>query len=57
LGLLQFPHNPLRGMMLVLEVVTVFIKPLLTLIFVLVNRRSSARQVLTSVIEIQDLRR
>jgi hypothetical protein len=52
LGLLQFPHNPLRGMMLVLEVVTVFIKPLLTLIFVLVNRRSSARQVLTSLIEI-----
>ena len=42
-------------MMLVLEIVTLFIKPLLTLLFVLANRRSSARQVLTSVIEIQDL--
>jgi hypothetical protein len=45
----------LRRMMLVLEIMTLFIKPLLTLLFVLANRRRSARQVLTSVIEIQDL--
>ena len=54
-GLLQFPQNPLRRMMLVLEIVTLFIKPLLTFLFVLANRRSSARQVLTGVVEIQNL--
>src|SRR6266581_7311860 len=54
-GLLQFPQNPLRRMMLVLEIMTLFIQPLLTVLFVLANRCRSARQVLTGVVEIQDL--
>src|SRR5215471_8159827 len=54
-GLLQFPHNPPRRMVLVLEIVTLFIKPLLTFLFMLVNCRSSTPQVLTGVVEIQNL--
>ena len=54
-GLLQFAQNPLCRMMLVLEIMTLFIKPLFTFLFVLENRRRSARQVLTGVVEIQDL--
>jgi hypothetical protein len=42
-------------MMLVLEIMTLFIKPLLTFLFVLANRRRSARQILTGLVEIQDL--
>src|SRR6202051_2061971 len=53
--LLQFSQNPLCRMMLVLEIMTLFIKPLFTFPFVLANRRRSARQVLTGVVEIQDL--
>lgn len=54
-GVLQFPQNPRRRMVLVLEIVTLFIKPPLTFRLVLVNRRSRTRQVLTGVVEIQNL--
>ena len=42
-------------MVLVLEIMTLSIKPLLTFRFMLVNRRSRTRQVLTGVVEIQNL--
>src|SRR5271163_2872286 len=42
-------------MMVVFEIMTLFVKPLLTFLFVLANCRRSARQILTGVVEIQDL--
>src|SRR6516165_9605292 len=40
-------------MMLVLEIVTLFIKPLLTFRFIAANRRCCAPQVLSGVVEVQ----
>src|ERR1700686_2036032 len=54
-GLLQFPQDPLGRMMLVLEIVTFFIKPLFALLAILASRRSSARQVLRRMVEVQNL--
>src|SRR6202045_1380235 len=42
-------------MMLVLEIVTLFAKPLLALLVVLANRRSRARQILRRMVEVQNL--
>jgi hypothetical protein len=55
LGLLQFPQDAMGRMMLMLEIVTVFIKPLFALVAVLANRRSSARQVLSRMVEVENL--
>src|SRR5205814_1058660 len=54
-GLLQFSQDALGRMMLVLEIVTLFIKPLLALLVVLANRRSRARQILRRMVEVQNL--
>jgi hypothetical protein len=40
-GLLQFPQNPRRRVMLVLEIMTLFIRPLLTFLLAPANRQSS----------------
>ena len=42
-------------MMLVLEIVTLFIKPLLALLVVLADRRGRARQILRRMVEVQNL--
>ena len=54
-GLLQFSQDALGRMMLVLEIVTLFIKPLLAFLVVLANRRSRARQILRRMVEVQNL--
>ena len=53
--LLQVANNPRCRMMLVLEIMTLFVKPLLTFRFIAVNRRCRTRQVLSGVIEVQHL--
>ena len=40
-GLLQFPQDPLRRMMLMLETMTLFLKPLLPFLFVPANTEAA----------------
>ena len=54
-GLPQIPQDALGRMMLVLEIVTLFVQPLLTRLVVLANRRSRARQILRRMVEVQNL--
>src|SRR5271170_2301466 len=54
-GLLQVPQDAPGRMILVLEIVTLFVKPLLALLGVLANRRSRARQILRRMVEVQNL--
>ena len=51
--LLQLAQNPRCRMMLVFEIVTLFIKPLLTFRFIAANRRCGARQILSGMVEVQ----
>jgi len=54
-GLLQVAQNPRCRMMLVFEIVALVIEPLLTFRFIAPNRRCSARQILSGVVEVQHL--
>src|ERR1035438_63024 len=54
-GLLQVPQDALGRIMLVLEIMTFFVKPPLALPVVLANRRSRARQILRRMVEVQNL--
>src|SRR5215470_18004255 len=54
-GQLQLPQNPLCCAMLMLEIMTLFITPLLAFFVILVDRGGSTREVLSGMIEVQDL--